>query len=135
VTSFNDGPAAGAVLMLARAPVFLRVVKGPGGWDALDMLDDEPAEGEVVYAYRRATKPTIVHMDYTDRATRRRVGKWFRSAKYELVPTQPSAAIMADSCLWRSWCEQMWKPTGPTSPGSIPSSVAGSGSSPPPSSG
>lgn len=55
-TSFMDGPAAGVGLNLGRAPIFLRVVQvveQMGGFDALDQLEDEPRDGEIVHVYRK----------------------------------------------------------------------------------
>jgi hypothetical protein len=113
VTRFLDGPAAGVQLMLNRAPVFLRVCvkagEGANLIDALDMLEDTPAEGETLYAYRRVGSVTTVHLDYTDKKTKKRMGKWFKAAEYRLVPTQPSAATMADSDLWKQWCLDNWE--------------------------
>lgn len=54
--AFTDGPAEGVTLpALRRLPVFLRVVQdaASGKWDALDQLEDEPREGEVVHVYVR----------------------------------------------------------------------------------
>lgn len=52
---FEDGPAKAApVLLLERAPLYLRVVRGiDGKWDALDQLDDDPAMGETIFIYKR----------------------------------------------------------------------------------
>lgn len=49
----TDGPAAGAVLTLRRAPMYLRIVTDESGHvDALDQLDDEPGENETVHVYK-----------------------------------------------------------------------------------
>jgi hypothetical protein len=54
---FLDGPATGQLLMLRRAPRYLRVTKSPRGvWDALDRLDDTPTAEEQVYVYVRVGK-------------------------------------------------------------------------------
>ena len=49
MTRFLDGPAAGVLLALRRAPLYLRVVyhaKREEPWDALDQLADVPGEHE-----------------------------------------------------------------------------------------
>ena len=105
MTRFLDGPMAGLQLMLHRSPLFLRVCRGADGTgDALDMLDDQPAEGEVLFAYRREGQPTVAFIDYTDRVTRKRKGKILRGADYRVVATQPSAEVMGNSESWREWC-------------------------------
>lgn len=51
--TFLDGPGKGQGLNLKRAPLFLRlVVKPDGRIDALDQLEDRPADEERLYAYR-----------------------------------------------------------------------------------
>lgn len=114
MTRFLDGPVAGAQLMLSRSPLFVRVTvaestSGPV-IDCLDMLDDEPAEGEVLYAYRREGKPTAMHISYTSSKTRRREGKVLRAADYQVVPVQPPMEVMASSEKWQAWCLAQWKP-------------------------
>lgn len=109
MTRFLDGPAAGQQLMLHRAPLFLRVCESAGGIDSLDMLDDEPAEGEVLFAYYRVGRPTSIHIDYTCSKTRRRKAKWLLAAEYRVVKDQPSAMTMGDSQLWREWCNDQWQ--------------------------
>lgn len=113
MTRFLDGPAAGVQLMLNRAPVFIRVCVKAGEHaaevDALDMLEDQPAEGETLYAYRRVGKPTSIHIDYTDKVTRKRKAKWLLAAEYRVVPNQPTAVVMANSDLWKEWCLNNWK--------------------------
>lgn len=104
MTRFLDGPAEGLQLSLTRTPLFLRVCHDADAWDALDMLDDEPGDDETLYAYRRVGKPTSMHIDYTDKVTRRRAAKWLLAAEYRVVPDQPSAMTMRDSDLWRQWC-------------------------------
>lgn len=51
----EDGPAKDAGGLVAqRAPEFLRfVVDSQGHWDALDQLDDQVADDEQIYVYRR----------------------------------------------------------------------------------
>lgn len=95
-------------MMLHRSPLFVRVAVSESSSgplvDCLDMLDDEPAEEEVLYAYRREGRPTVMHIDYTDSKTRKRKGKVLRAADYRVVPDQPPMNVMASADLWRAWC-------------------------------
>ena len=113
MTRFLDGPAEGVQLMLNRAPVFLRVCVKQGEHaaevDALDCPEDEPAEGEVLYAYRRVGSVTNMHIDYTDKVTRKRKAKWLLAAEYRVVPDQPSGEVMADAKAWQEWCLNNWE--------------------------
>lgn len=105
MTRFLDGPAAGVALTLRRAPLYLRAARDQHGkWDALDLLDDEPAEGEDLVAYRRVGPAGVMHLDYTDRVTRRRRGAWFKTAEYAVCAVQPHAETMRSAELWRAWC-------------------------------
>lgn len=108
MTSFQDGPAAGASLMLKRAPFFLRVTVGPGAdqtehfskIDALDQLDDEPAAAEQLFCYRLTAKPTSCHI----RASKGR-GGFFAIGNYVLVDPQPTDACMRDYTQWQAWVD------------------------------
>lgn len=101
MTTFTDGPAAGQVLLLGRAPLFLRVVcDKEGRWDALDRHNDKPEAGEEGYAYRRVGKAGVIHIDFG----RPRRALWLATATYELVQPQPPAATMQGTELWRAWC-------------------------------
>jgi hypothetical protein len=107
VTSFLDGPAAGVVLDLRRAPLFLRAVCGPGGepWDALDQLDDRPTPAEVVHVYRREGEPSHLHLLIRGARSGRRSG-YYTVARYRYVEPQPPADQVRDTAIWRAWCEQ-----------------------------
>jgi hypothetical protein len=97
---FRDGPAKGAVLQLQRAPIFLRVaIDAVGGVDALDQLDDEPREGETLFAYRVDGHATNYHV----RCSRPRRSGWVIKADYLLVDPQPDAATMLDNEAWQRW--------------------------------
>ncbi len=96
---FLDGPAAGVVLMLRRAPPYLRVtVNAAGEWDALDQLGDEAARGEAVTVYRRVGKAGRLHIDYT-----RKQSAWYAVAEYRQAPEQPDDATGRDTAKWRAW--------------------------------
>ena len=50
--SCYGGPADGVTFTLARLPKILRVTRNAEKFDALDLLDDEPYEDEIVCVYR-----------------------------------------------------------------------------------
>jgi hypothetical protein len=102
MTRFLDGPAAGVLLMLRRAPRFLRVVKGSEGWDALDQLADAPAAGETITAYRRVGTPGAVHL-LMSRGRGRTRSAWYRTAEYRAVDPQPPAEVLRETASWRAW--------------------------------
>ncbi|HEY1187150.1 MAG TPA: hypothetical protein VGE74_05800 [Gemmata sp.] len=103
MTRFTDGPAAGVVLSLRRAPLFLRVVRDAAGkFDALDQLADEPAVDESLTAYVLAGEPSVMFLDWTEKGKRR--GGRFVSASYRHVPDQPPDWVMRDQGAWRAWC-------------------------------
>ncbi|MFO0887568.1 MAG: hypothetical protein U0790_00315 [Isosphaeraceae bacterium] len=96
---FLDGPAQGALLMLRRAPLYLRVVaNAKGEWDALDRLSDTPEPGESIHAYRIAGPARPYHI---------RPGGRFWQAEYRAVPDQPPAEVLNDTDRWRDWCWAM----------------------------
>lgn len=101
---FSDGPAAEQLLMLKRAPLFLRVVMNATTqqWDALDQLLDKPAAGEAIFVYRLVGKPSYAMLDWTEKG--RRVGGQFASATYSYVAEQPDEATMRNRDKWREWC-------------------------------
>ena len=106
---FLDGPAAGVLLACRRAPVYLRAARsGIDDWDALDQLNDKPADGETLFAYRRVGEAGSCHIDYRDKQGRRR-GDWFQYADYRYIEQQPAAGVMADREQWRAWCVESQK--------------------------
>lgn len=104
VIRFADGPAAEALLMLKRAPLFLRVVYNATEqrWDALDQLTDKPAATELIFVYRRQGEAAVAMIDWTERG--RRVGGRFASATYSHVEPQPDDATVRATKLWQEWC-------------------------------
>ncbi len=110
MTRFLDGPAAGQTLMLGRAPVYLRVVKGET-WDALDQIGDTPNDDETVHVYRLVKTAGIMHVDGRDKKTGKRFGNWYTIAEYELAPEQPDDVTMRDTLMWQTWAaQQTWRP-------------------------
>lgn len=106
MTKFEDGPAAGVTLMLRRLPmpIFLRVVVNRYGekktWDALDKLDDEPAAGEDIYVYRKASSQGSVHL-----CMRGGRGGTFEQCTYRFVEPQPDNHTLRNQKEWQEWCQ------------------------------
>lgn len=100
---FIDGPAVGHPLLLARAPLYLRVVIDAveGTVDALDQLTDEASPCEVILAYRRRGKAGSCHVCFSTPRGRR--GAWYATGDYEMVPDQPPDEVMRDNESWRQW--------------------------------
>lgn len=99
---FLDGPAAGAPLMLRRAPVLLRVVIGPRGRiDALDQTGDVAEAGETIHLYFAVGKPNWMHM----RAGKGMGGRW-AMAEYRLLPDPPADDVLRDNARYGAWCEE-----------------------------
>jgi hypothetical protein len=89
-------------LRLARTPRFLRFTLADGKWDALDQLDDEPGETEVVMAAELKQRGSIL-VDGTRKG--RRCGWTEHTADYELVPSPPTQEVLRSTERWRAWCE------------------------------
>ena len=106
--TFLDGPAAGVKLMLHRAPVFLRVVRSPGGdWDALDQLTDEPAPDETITVYRRRDDldRSRIHLLCGRGRNGSNATGWYWMASYSVLPDQPADADVRTTARWRKWAE------------------------------
>lgn len=101
MTKFLDGPAAGQVLMLKRAPLCLRVVRSPSGeWDALDQLEDAPKPREEIFAYVRTAHRGTVHI----RSAKRGASGFYELAEYSAFADQPADEVMRETATWRAWC-------------------------------
>lgn len=100
MTKFLDGPAAGQVLALKRAPVYLRVVQGRKEWDALDQLGDTPAAHERIHVYRLKENRGTVHLN----CGRRGASGFYEMADYAYSADQPTDAVARDTDAWRGWC-------------------------------
>lgn len=107
-TNFIDGPAAGTVLSLQRAPLMLRVVVDRDGKvDALDLLADSPKPNESVYCYIMAGPPGPTgFIDGRDPKTGRRWGHPFASATYRLHDVPPSDETMRSNHAWSGWVNE-----------------------------
>jgi hypothetical protein len=100
MTRLLDGPAAGQVLLLQRAPVFLRVVLDSAGKvDALDLVSDEPDDAETIFVYRIVPNTRkAAHINFG------RCGRtgWYRGGDYRLT-TQPGDEVMRRRDAWQAW--------------------------------
>lgn len=101
MTRFEDGPAKGQVLMLKRAPRFLRVVQSQksGAWDALNELMDTPQPEEKLFAYESVGQPAYAFVDGT------KCHGCYAIAAYRFISEQPPDAVMRNSDIWGAWCE------------------------------
>lgn len=100
---FLDGPAAGVALNVRRAPQYLRVVRdGQGTWDALDQLDDKPAVGETIFAYRMASFDGSAHYCGRD-ANGKRFGRTEAYAAYTYIDPQPEPLWLSNNTHWQAW--------------------------------
>jgi len=105
--TFEDGPAAGVVLELRRAPPFLRVVidRKTGEVDALDQLDDRPRPGEEIHVYRRAGRARRYHV----KACRRSESGYVLQARYRQHEEQPADHVGRDCKSWQNWAGEQWE--------------------------
>lgn len=111
MTRIADGPAKGQSFTLQRSPVFLRLVLKQQKWDALDLLDDEPATDEVPFAYRITGNPGSAFVDGRDPKTGKRFGYRCAVAEYAFCNDQPSEATMRNNELWAAWCKATYEAT------------------------
>lgn len=102
MTTFHQGPADGKILVLSRAPKFLRVVVDKGGKiDALDQLDDQPKITESIHVYQLEGEVGRCHI-----LTRGKGGHgsgWRVIAKYRFFPDQPADSEIRKTAAWRDW--------------------------------
>lgn len=100
--SFHDGPAAGQLLALRRAPLALRVVETPRHkFDALDQLDDVAAPNERIHVYHRMGRAMRFHM----RCSPRSASGWYCAALYRLFDEQPADADIRTREAWSKWSD------------------------------
>ncbi len=100
MTTFTGGPAEGHILMLRRAPQYLRVVVAPGNKvDALDQLDDTPAAEERIHVYELQEFRGSVHIT---RSPRSQSGNYV-AATYRHLEPQPAESEVRETEAWRDW--------------------------------
>lgn len=106
MTKFTDGPAAGKVLALRRAPFFLRVVQSitHGEVDALDQLDDQPRPSESIYVYRQTKNEGGAFICSRGTKAKRAASGYFPLVQYSLNGEQPSDEVLRDNAKWQEWC-------------------------------
>jgi hypothetical protein len=104
MTTFTNGPADGQILMISRAPHFLRVVESAGEFDALDQLDDKPTPEEAIHVYEIVGQPGMAFVDGTDPKTGKRFGRRVCIATYNYVG-EVSDARIRETEDWKAWCE------------------------------
>lgn len=104
MTNFTDGPAAGTILELRRAPLFLRVVSGASGWDALDQLTDTPLPDETITVYVLVENHGWIHLNRRDKNGKNTSGT-FQRATYRVFEEQPEDMILRTTARWRAFCE------------------------------
>lgn len=111
MTKFLDGPAAGQVLSIRRAPVLLRVVQNriSKKWDALDQPDDEAKSTEDVYLYICQGKPLMMHISMRPRSG----SGWHAMAEYRILADQPAEAILRDNKRYGEWCTTNYERIAP----------------------
>ena len=99
---FLDGPAAGAILNLQRAPLFLRVVIADDGTvDALDKVDDVPRPDETIHVY--LLDKSSVSSGFVCSRGKRRGCERFLSAEYSLFHDQPTDNDARNNAAWSEW--------------------------------
>lgn len=106
MTRFLNGPAKGQVLMLRRAPRFLRATELRGSWDALDQVADNPRAAEKLYAYEQTGQTGTMHVRASGGA-----GGFCPMADYRLVEPQPTDQEMRSNERWQRWCREQAKAT------------------------
>jgi len=87
-----DGPEAGITLPVTRAPRFLRIVHNGAHIAALDQLDQEPEETEIIYIYQRLGPLPADKQNPT--------------AEYRFYPVQPPDRRARHPYGWEAWVKE-----------------------------
>lgn len=105
MTKFLDGPAAGKVLALRRAPFFLRVVVSitHGEIDALDQLTDQARPSESIYVYRQTKNSGGAFICSRGSKAKRAASGYFPLVEYSLHSEQPTDEVLRDNTKWQEW--------------------------------
>lgn len=106
MTKFIDGPVAGKVLALRRAPFFLRVVQSitHGEIDALDQVDDQPRPSESIFVYRQTKNSGGAFICTRGSKAGRNASGYFPLVEYCMNPMQPCDEVLRDNGKWQEWC-------------------------------
>jgi len=94
-----DGPGVDLTFDARNAPSFLRVVCGTDRWDCLDVIDDEPRDGEIVHVY--ALVPGTYSVGFAC-GRGNGAGGAFVTGDYRHVPDAP-VDLLYDHAQWRAW--------------------------------
>lgn len=99
MTNFIGGPVDGRILLLKRAPHFLRVVRGAMGFRALDQIEDTAAPDESISVYRVSgpVGENTVLLTPTSSGT-------YKVATYVHQSPQPDDSLIRETTAWQSWC-------------------------------
>lgn len=107
MSTFHGGPAADLHLLFARGPVYLRVVQGPEGFDVLDQPEDEPAEHETVYVYRRVGENRRAHINNRGSRGKGPRSGFYEFADYQYVEVEPEERErLRDTAAWQAWATE-----------------------------
>lgn len=105
MSRFVDGPVAGSALALGRVPIFLRVViSAADRVDALDQVDDMPADDERIHVYELVPGTdqgvALVRVQTRGRGT---TCIAMALADYRHRPDVDGEEFR-DTAAWRTWC-------------------------------
>ena len=105
-----DGPCKG-MFSCARAPLYLRaVVNTQGKADVLDLVEDKPADDEVIYIYKRKGAFSNIHLNFGGGR-----GRFEALAEYNFLPGV-NCENARDNANWQRWTYARYKSEGLTPP-------------------
>ena len=107
MTKFTNGPLAGKVLQLRRAPMLLRATHdvSADAFDALDQLDDKPKRSEEIYVYRKVEDNGMIHINARDKHGKH-CGGFYPMATYVLHDPQPAQDVCRNNQKWQEWAQE-----------------------------
>lgn len=85
--------------------MYLRVVQGPSGFDALDQPADTPRDDETVWVYRMVGAPRIAFLDYSGKEKSKSGRYDFSDYDYLEVDDDVRERIR-DLWAWREWVQE-----------------------------
>lgn len=110
--SFKKGPADNRMLLLNRAPKFLRVTWDGKEFDGLDGIEQDPKPGAQISVYERIGKPGQVLMDFPEWAKKKNStlkSQHLMTAEYLFYPIQPDDSTCRIWESWKRWCTEEMK--------------------------